>query len=198
MKLARMLKVGIGPVVALTVVGLLVAQPAPAPGVTPPKDKAYGTFHMRSNICNYKILDGEGKVTMKFRGTVMVNRLTDLKDSKKAGTIVFTSGKARKEYEGHDRVAYTGEGVVEITGKWRGLQFFGTGLDMTWYGYGVLRGSGEFDKNMDTGRYWYDNPEQFEYLPNTTLITVPNPRVYYGANPTVKGQGKQGGVAVGG
>ncbi|MBL8086532.1 MAG: hypothetical protein JNM85_00505 [Chthonomonas sp.] len=158
-------------------VALAATQPAPeafrsgVPGTTDPQ----GTLHFETQVGSFKLLDGQGRVDMTFRGTVMLNL--------KPGANVQTFGKIRKQYEGRGRVVYFGEGRMVFVGKWRSAQFFGKNLKATWFGHGRVRIISEFFKDpktgeLVTGQFWYDDPSDKEYwfTGGTQEIPLPRPK----------------------
>lgn len=164
----------------------LVAQPA-RPGLKAgyeAKDN-YGTMHIKTGIGTFKIIDGEGRVQMKFHGTLLLTK-------HKEGKLTVLSGKLRKEHEKDGRAVYTGDATVLVDGKWRGLQFFGSGLEFEWYGMGAIRFSAEFDSNLKTGEYWYEDPNDRQPMPATSMLTMSNPQPIFGANPRAAATGRRG------
>ncbi|MCH7814787.1 MAG: hypothetical protein IID40_12295 [Planctomycetes bacterium] len=109
----------------------------------------YSTLHMESNLGSFKIIDGQGRCEISCTGTVLVNGLE--------GHIEASPGM-KVEYEGMGRTVYHGTGKLVVTGKWRALQWFGTDMAGVWYGRGVMRIIGEFDRDLNTGTYWYSDP----------------------------------------
>jgi len=144
-------------------------------GVTP--NIGFGTIHFQTRLGSFKIIDGRGRVEFDFNGTVMISELKGKFD---------VTGKVRKEYDKHDRVIYTGIGHVVVTGEWRGIQWFGKDLKAVWYGAGMIRLSGEFDKDQKTGDVWYDDPAKVNYWPGGNTMDLPNPQVRPGYNPRVE------------
>lgn len=166
------------PFAALSLCTLGWCQPATAAqrqGV-PPND-GFGTIHFQTRLGSFKIIDGQGRVEFDFKGSVLVSKLD--------GTLSVT-GAVRKEYDKHDRVIWTGKGRVVVVGKWRGLQWFGKDLKGYWYGAGMIRLSGEFDREQKTGEYWYEDPTKIFFWPGGSTFDVPNPQVRIGYNPKVK------------
>lgn len=111
--------------------------------------EGYKTLHMKSNLGSFKMY-GEGAVTLNFSGTLLVSQLE--------GKIEF-AGDVKKEYEGLGRQVFHGKGQAKITGKWRAIQWFGSDMDAVWWGNGFVRLVGEFDRDLKTGEYWYDDPD---------------------------------------
>lgn len=143
------------------------AQPATAAqraGVTPKAD--YGTLHLEAPIGAFRLIDGEGRVEMTFRGSVLLSGLQ--------GKVVPGPG-VKKEVTRGDREVYFGEGRIVVTGKWRAVQWFGGNMKGVWYGRGLARITGEFDRNLNPGRYWYDDPgKKFYWYPNSAItVTLP-------------------------
>lgn len=151
------------------------ATPAQKAGV--PADDAFGIIHYQTRLGSFKIIDGQGRVEFDFKGTVLVSKLD--------GTLSVT-GAVRKEYDKHDRVIWTGSGHVVAVGKWRGLQWFGKDLKGFWFGAGMIRLSGEYDREQKTGEYWYENSAKVNFWPGGSTIDVPVPEVRVGLNPRVK------------
>lgn len=126
------------------------------PGTTMPPPVATGvggkTLNFKCNLGSFKLLPksgmADGHIEMSFTGTLLVSQF----DGK-----ITVSGNLKKEFEGYGRAAYFGTGKVVIDGKFRGVQWFGSGLSGKWTGNGVARLYGEFDRNLDTGKYWYEN-----------------------------------------
>lgn len=169
---------------ALAVATYLVAQPAtPAQKAGFEGREKFGTMHLQSNLGSYRSIDGEGRLETTFKGTLLVSKLD--------GKMNIVSGKLRKEYEGLDRVVYTGQATVVFSGKWRAIQWFGSDMRTVWYGSGFMRISGEFDKNMKTGDYWYENPAEKLPFPSSSVFTLTLPRQVSGADQSIVPQGRK-------
>ncbi len=134
-------------------------------GVVPKPD--YKTLHLETNLGSYKLLDGEGRVEISFTGTILISQLR--------GTL-STSGRLKKEYEDKGRAVYFGKGQMTITGTFRAIQWFGRDMKSVWYGKGIARLSGEFDRNLNVGKFWYDDPKnKFEWqAQGSVTITLPD------------------------
>jgi len=136
------------------------AQPASAAqraGVQQRPD--FATLHLRTRLGSFKIVPAGdtpamGRFEMTFTGTVLVHNVNGKLE---------VSGKLRLEYNNHGRKVFTGTGRIVVTGEWRSMQWFGSDMEAVWYGRGLIRVSGEFDRNLDTGEYWYDDPKQKYY-----------------------------------
>jgi len=126
------------------------ATPAQRAGV--PANPGFGTMHYQTKVGSFKMLDAQGRVEIDFTGTLLLSRYE--------GLPAAVSGDIRVEYDNKDRqkVVYFGSGRIVLNGKWRGAQIFGRNLRAVWFGAGVVRLSGEFDRNLETGWYWYDDP----------------------------------------
>lgn len=156
-----------------------MAQPATEAqraGANKSPEEPYATAHFQCNIGSFRILDGEGRVEINFRGTVLISELD--------GTAV-PAGNLRKEYEKHDRIIYTGQGKLVITGNWRAVQWFGRDMTSVWYGRGIARVVGEFDRNMQTGRYWYDKPDEWLPFQATGITNVYLPPLSLGYDQSI-------------
>jgi hypothetical protein len=155
-----------------------LAQPAtPTQREGAPNEPGFGTMHFQTHLGSYKIIDGHGRVEMDFTGTVLIDALK--------GDYKFT-GTVRKELEKYGRVLYNGKGHLVITGTWRALQWFGRDMQGVWYGKGVMRVSGEFDRDQKTGEFWFEDPDKIMYWPGGSSIDVPMPTQIQGYNPNVK------------
>lgn len=116
---------------------------------------ALATLHLQTNVGSFRLIDGLGRVEISFSGSILFNQVKGFD----GGKGLKMEGNLRKEYEGNDRLLLSGTGRVVVTGRWRGIQWFGTNMRAVWYGRGMARISGEFDRNLETGWYWYDNPK---------------------------------------
>jgi hypothetical protein len=144
-----------------------------APAALAQPKKEYGTMHFETKVGSFKILGvarepAEGHIEITFTGTVLVN-----------GTPKITpSGNLKREYYREDRQqqAYHGTGKLVVDGKFWGIQWFGRDMKADWNGFGVVRLYGEFDKNLQTGKFWYGSAPDEKLDWGTTGQTVPNPR----------------------
>jgi hypothetical protein len=117
----------------------------------------YGTLHLTTKVGSFKILGvadkpAEGHIEISFTGTLLIN----------GSPKVAPSGNLRVEFSNPKRkqVAYHGTGKLVIDGKYNAIQWFGRDMNAVWNGFGVVRLVGEFDKDLNTGEFWYsDNPE---------------------------------------
>ncbi len=107
-----------------------------------------GTIHFESKLGSVKIYNGTGNVEFSFKGTVLVNGLT--------GDATIT-GNVKKEYEARDKKAYFGSGKIKVTGTWKTIQWFGSDITGVWVGHGGIFFYGEYDKDLQTGFFWFDN-----------------------------------------
>lgn len=166
---------------AAATAGSQQATPAQMAGVTP--DPNFGTLHMRTRLGSFRLIDGRGRVEFTFKGTVLISRLK--------GTWKL-DGAARKEYEGRDRLVLNGRGRIVVTGEWRAVQWFGSDMEGVWYGFGIARLQGEFDRDLNTGEYWFEDPrDKRPWLANNVVdVTVPTRKI--GANPNAKPRPKSG------
>lgn len=143
------------------------------PQPTAPGNRPIGTIHFKTKLGSFKMIDGIGKVDMTFSGTVMFNKYK--------GAPLKIEGKVKQEYDDkRGRVALFGTGRIVFSGEWRGVQWFGTDMNAVWTGNGNLRIVGDFDKNLSTGTYWYDDPKKVQYWP-TAVWEIGVPERKYGA-----------------
>ena len=142
-------------------------------------------MRLNTNLGSFRCIDGEGRLEFSFSGTVLLASIE--------GTVT-PSGNLRKEYELKDakgkviRQVYSGTGRFVIEGKWRAVQWFGSNMRAVWWGKGFMRITGEFDRNLRTGDFWYDNPAQKQAWPSTSLLTLTLPPPAFGANPNANPQ----------
>jgi hypothetical protein len=115
------------------------------------QDAAVGVLNLTCNIGSFKISNADGTIDLTFRGTVLVSH---------ASGQVLASGSLKEEYKGHDRTAYFGTGKLIIKGKVVGVQWFGQDLTAHLVGTGMVRTYGEYDKDLNTGFYWYGDAVQ--------------------------------------
>jgi len=156
-----------------------LAQGISAPQLPVPVGIKWGQQHSQlfynANIGSFKILGNEttpaeGQLDMTFNGTVLIS------DMDPASKLVIT-GSVRKEIDDvkDHKVVYHGSGRLTFIGKVRGIQFFGRDLRASYNGFGVVRMVGEFDKNLDTGLWWYAGDTEKQFWA-TSLITIPLPK----------------------
>lgn len=143
----------------------------------------YSTLHMQSNLGSFKIYPGEGRATVNFTGTVLISGLE--------GDIEVSPGLVT-EFSKYNRTVYHGTGTITVTGKWRAFQWFGTDMTAVWYGKGQCRIIGEFDRDLKTGRYWYDDPEDGGTWA-TSLLELKLPEQKVGFAPGVVPERRGGG-----
>lgn len=149
-------------------VGLSVAQQNQPQFGQAPAGKNYGRMHFETKLGSFRVINGEGDLRISFKGTVLV--------SQHEGGALKVTGNVRKEYDDRGRKVFFGDGRIEVTGKWRAIQWFGRDMAADWFGAGMVQLKGEFDKDLNTGTFWVDDPKQIQYW-QTSLITVllPNP-----------------------
>jgi hypothetical protein len=152
--------------------------------------EGFATFHMQTKLGSFKFIDAEGRADVSFSGTLLITKHTD-------GEFRIVEGKLRKEYDKNGRTVYTGKGRVIVTGKWRGLQWFGSDMTSVFYGHGFVRLTGEFDRNLKTGDYWFDDTEKMAF-PSSNVMSLPIPPTNYGADKTLTPKPRIGGTAGGG
>ena len=147
-------------------------------------DKKYGLISFESQIGSFKLLPGgeipaQGKLEFSGSGTFLVSRL-------KPGGTIKTTGNIRMEYEhkASGKQVYFGRGSVIIEGKFDAVQFFGREIKAKFNGFGFVRLYGEFDKNLNTGEYWYESGKHKPWGSTGMTLAVPDPETVI--NPTVR------------
>jgi hypothetical protein len=181
-------------VLSLGLVATLV-MPAFAQKATPEQmggladSEQMGTLHLKCNLGSLKLLPkspiglAEGRFEIDFSGTVLVNGLK--------GDLQASSGLV-KEFDDMGRQIYHGTGKIVLKGGWRGLQWFGSDMTAVWYGNGIARLIGEFDKDLNTGEYWFEDIEaKGLWSSHMSEVQVPEERlgVRPGVKPTKRGEG---------
>jgi hypothetical protein len=149
----------------------------------------FATLHLKCGLGSFKTRPKnpvgvvEGRMDITFSGSVLVNALK--------GTVEVGPGLT-KEYDDNGRQVYHGTGRLVVDGQWRGLQWFGSDMEAVWFGTGIASLIGEFDKNLYTGEYWFDDPLS-KGTWSTHMTTVILPEMRYGVTPgvvpTKKGEG---------
>lgn len=147
-------------------VGVVFAQgrhPATSGGEAAAQEQ--GTMLLQARLGSFA-LEGEGRIEIKFRGTLLLHRFE--------GPPPVFEGNVRKEYEGHNRIVWFGQGRAVIEGKWRHLQWFGGDLEATWRGRGLGRLFGEFDPATgETGRVKVDLEKTAAWFTSGSTVYVP-------------------------
>lgn len=150
-----------------------------------------------TNVGSFKILPRgdvlpSGDLSFSFTGSVLISELK--------GTVV-PGGNVRREYLNKERgkEVWFGTGTLTIKGSFRSVQWFGRNLKAKFSGNGYMRLYGEFDKNLDTGYYWFDAKDKKYWGNYGTGFGVPEQK-FGPQNDAVKtrqefekGKGKAGG-----
>lgn len=169
--------VAIALAVGLTTFGISQSAKPAAAAPKPAASPNFGTINFKSSVGSFKILGGadpaQGEVNFQFTGSVLVSGLD--------GQVV-TSGAVRKEIDNKEfkKQVFNGKGSIKVSGKFRAIQFFGRDLSGKFYGFGIMRLYGEFDKNLNTGEVWYDGKEHEPW--GTSGKQMPNPPASGGAS----------------
>jgi len=163
----------------------------------PPPKPDYDEFNLTTHVGSFKMLEfnddkqPEGHFEMTFTGTVLVDTSEATKHSRGLSTTIRTEGNVKLEKEYHGRKAYFGTGKIVVDGGWHALQWFGRDMTGKFLGCGVFRLSGEFDKDLNTGSYWYKDGKKVDWGTGGQQPTVPA-SVYGIVNPKVNINGKGG------
>lgn len=153
---------------ALALGAFSLAQGPTVAGAPPKAD----TMYFSTGVGSFKLLPPgpdttTGTLDMTFEGTVMVSGLK--------GTVTPGPGvRLELERADHNRKVFFGKGHIRIDGEYRAIQFFGRNLKGSFHGVTVARLYGEFDKNMETGYYWYASDPTKQYWGTTgRTLSVP-------------------------
>lgn len=155
---------------ALLIAGSSFAAKPSAGGIDP---LASG-LHLTSTLGSFKIKRGsedlnKGVLEIHFTGTLLVSGLK--------GQAV-PSGGVKLEYDrpDMDRKVFHGTGALHVDGEFSSILFFGQNVDALYNGSGVVQLFGEFDKDLQTGYYWYGKDIAKKLDWGTTGVTIlPNP-----------------------
>lgn len=142
-------------------------------------------LNFETHVGSFKAMGADhpahGLMQISFTGTVLISGLN--------GTVSM-QGNIKKEYENaqHKKQVYHGSGKMTVSGEFQGIQFFGRDLKGTFTGLAIFRMYGEFDKNLETGSYWYDGGEHKDWGTGGMQVTVPgmNLKAMQRPTPTVK------------
>jgi len=172
-----------------------VLKDAAAPSATAKPE--YGEFNMSTTLGSFKMIEynddhqPEGHLEMSFSGTVLIDTDQAFKHNRGLKTSVKFSGNVRQEVSYHGRNVYHGNGTIVVDGGWHALQFFGRDLKAKFVGYSVFRLAGEFDKNLETGFFWYSDGKKIDWGTGGNQPTCP--RTVFGVQkPKVEISGKGG------
>ncbi len=130
-------------------------------------------LNFETAIGSFKMIKGKGTASFSFEGTVLlIDVVGDVK----------MEGQLKKEFDDPKlkRKCYFGKGKITVVGSWRGIQWFGGQMKGFIKGESIVRIAGEFDKNLDTGFYWYgtDVAKRNPWYSTGLTITVPqDPRL---------------------
>jgi len=163
-------KLRLAPLKAHTAEPAVVPRPLPAPT---PND----TLYLKTKIGSFKFVRKgteypNGRLDLSFTGTVLVSGLV-------SGSTLQTIGNIREEYDNkqHGKQVFFGKGKIVVVGQFRACQCFATDIDLTFKGSAILRITSEFDKNFDTGSYWFDDKVVNPLQVQMSTVVVPKEQV---------------------
>jgi hypothetical protein len=170
------------------------ANPAPQPASHKPVVPAVATtipptgVHMTAEIGAFKIKRGSeapdyGCLEISFKGTVLVSGLKGTAVPSNGAFLDFSQPQYKK-----DVYFSKGIGKLVVTGQFEGIQFFGQHVNAHYRGDGVIQLYGEFDKDLNTGLFWYDTrPEPKQYWSTNGITITPSPYTPQGGtSPAIK------------
>ncbi len=172
-----------------------IGKHIPSAKVDPNIKPDYGQFNMTTRVGSFKMLEfndqnqPEGHFEMTFTGTVLVDTSKAVPHDRNLKTVVHTSGNVKFEKSYHGRDLYFGTGKIIVDGGWHAIQWFGRDMNASFFGTGVMQLTGEFDKDLNTGQYWYSDGKKLDWGTGGQQPTVPQ-TVYGGAKSTVRINGK--------
>ena len=137
-----------------------------------------GVLNLDCKLGTFRSIDGVGQLDVSFTGALLISKL-------EGEYVEF--GNLRKEFEDDERVCFTGEGRVVVSGSWRAVQWLGADMTGKWDGRGILRVGGEFWENpetgeLETGKYWYDEPDEWQPFPSSGVTNVTVPEAVFGVD----------------
>ena len=155
---------------AAAVALLLGGTAVPQTPAAPKED----TLFFSTTVGSFKLLppgpdSTKGTLDMDFNGTVMVSGLN--------GQVTPGPGiRLELSRPDHKREVYFGKGHIRVSGDFRAIQFFGRNLKGSYKGTAVGRFYGEFDKNMETGYFWYASaPTKQDWGSYGRTLVIPPP-----------------------
>lgn len=166
---------------------------AKAKGPIPKPD--YDQFNMETKVGSFKMMEfnddkqPEGHFVMSFTGTVLVDTSDSAPNPRLLKTVVHTEGGVKLEKRFHGRDMYFGTGKIIVDGGWHALEWFGRDMTASFFGCGVFRLTGEFDRELNTGSYWYSDGKKMDWGTGGNQPDVPKSQ-YIIANPKIKINGK--------
>ena len=179
----------------LTLSAVSFAQGGDKKAPAPLEKPVYGEMHLSTTIGSFRMLEfnddkpPEGHFEISFTGTVLVDTTDAVKNPRGLTTKVTVQGNVKKEVSYHGRDVYFGKGKLIVDGGWHALQWFGRDMQAYFNGCGVFRVNGEFDKNLETGFYWYKDGKKMDWGTGGNQPTCPASN-YAPPKPTVKINGK--------
>jgi hypothetical protein len=167
----------------LMALAAIAQQPVSTPPAAIPTPKVATTIpatgiHLVSEIGAFKIKRGSeaqnyGLLDITFKGTVLVSGLKGTVTPSKGAFLAFPQPKYNKK-------VYFSKGIgnLKVFGQFGGIQFFGQNVNAYYRGDGVIQLFGEFDKNLNTGFYWYDQtPSDKQFWGTSGRTITPTPYV---------------------
>jgi hypothetical protein len=187
-RIARPAAISAFALTVLLIAGTAIGQQVSSSTASAPPPRV-DTLYFNSKIGSLKIQGAnedpaEGRIELSFSGTLLVSGL----DGR-----IGTSGNLRREYlnQKFNRQVYSGTGTVIIEGGVRAIQWFGRDMEGKFTGpRGIVRLYGEFDRNLDTGFYWYEGEQEKKHW-GIYGMTLTLPRM--GPNTSVVPQRRSGG-----
>ena len=154
-------------------------------------DNVAKDLYFQCNVGSFKALGNAGDpalgtLSISFKGTLLISRKTPT-------SVVTVTGSIRKEKEDvrHGKEVYFGEGSVKIVGGFDAVQFFGQNLTGEFHGKGFFRFYGEFDKDLNTGSYWFTpGGKKTDWGTGGAGVPMPYPMRYQAPQVTIKPKGK--------
>jgi|GEM_PF-1478942 len=172
-------------------IGALPATPrqipsGPVPAHLQPGQGGPGLY-LQTQLGSFKIKRGSeqqdvGILDIDFKGTVLISGLSP------TGVATPSAGVKLEYYRAdHNKRVFYGKGHLHIDGDFDGILWFGENMKALYHGTGVIQLFGEFDKQLNTGTYWYaSNPSTKMYWGTGGATITPAPFKMQGQNVEVK------------
>jgi hypothetical protein len=151
-----------------------------------------GTVLFQTNVGSFKILPrgktpAQGTLNISFTGTLLISGM-------RAGGTVTPTGNLRREYNNTSKLkqVWFGTGNLVIRGTFAAIQWFGRDMKAQFDGFATMRLFGEFDKNLNTGFWWYpgDKTKNYWFANGATPVDVPkSQRILMDAPPKPRSKG---------
>lgn len=130
-----------------------------------PSNSPYGVINLDSKLGAFKIKrynissPAEGRLELSFDGSLLISgyKGKPFEPTMKGLIIEFPDPSVLPNFNRSniEKVVLHGKGSVVLDGSYMAVECFGRNIKARWNGRGVIHLFPEFDKNQETGYYWY-------------------------------------------